>query len=132
MSKYNQIIDEVYDKYKTHIQQQRDDQKIEVQRLRSQGKRVKVARIILLNKEDFINKCKTDQDFSERWGLTIEEHELSEERRYNIWFNNNYETGMERFFNPEQLPDYDNPYYEPTPKKEITVFYHQYKINFYE
>ena len=44
------------------------------------------------------------------------EYELSEERRYNIWFNNNYETGMERFFDPNNLPDYDNPYYDPTPK----------------
>ena len=44
------------------------------------------------------------------------EEELSDERRYNIWFNNNYETGMERFFDPNNLPDYDNPYYEPTPK----------------
>jgi RNA ligase len=44
------------------------------------------------------------------------ENELSEEGRYNLWFNNNYETGMERFFDPNNLPDYDNPYYEPTPK----------------
>jgi RNA ligase len=44
------------------------------------------------------------------------EYELSDERRYNIWFNNNYETGMERFFDPKNLPDFDNPYYEPTPK----------------
>jgi RNA ligase len=41
---------------------------------------------------------------------------LSDERRYNIWFNNNYETGMERFFDPNNLPDFDNSYYEPTPK----------------
>ena len=44
------------------------------------------------------------------------ESELSDERRYNIWFNNNYETGMERFFDLNTLPDFDNPYYEPTPK----------------
>jgi hypothetical protein len=44
------------------------------------------------------------------------EEVLSDERRYNIWFNNNYETGMERFFDPNNLPDYDNSYYEPTPK----------------
>ena len=44
------------------------------------------------------------------------EEELSDERRYNIWFNNNYETGMERFFDPNNIPDYDNPYYESTPK----------------
>jgi RNA ligase len=44
------------------------------------------------------------------------EYELSDEKRYNIWFNNNYETGMERFFEPNNLPDFDDPYYEPTPK----------------
>ncbi len=44
------------------------------------------------------------------------EEELTDERRYNIWFNNNYETGMERFFDPKNLPDFDNTYYDPTPK----------------
>ena len=44
------------------------------------------------------------------------EEELSDERRYNIWFNNNYQTGMERFFDPNNLPNFDDPYYEPTPK----------------
>ena len=44
------------------------------------------------------------------------EEELSDERRYNIWFNNNYVTGMERLFDPNKLPDFDDPYYEPTPK----------------
>ena len=44
------------------------------------------------------------------------EEELTDERRYNIWFNNNYETGMERFFDPNNLPDFDNTYYDPTPK----------------
>jgi hypothetical protein len=86
----------------------------------------------LETQEIFINKCKTDQEFSQKWGLKIEEQLLSEERRYNIWFNNNYETGMERFFNPEQLPDYDNPYYTPTPTKEITISYNGEKISFYE
>jgi thymidylate synthase len=42
--------------------------------------------------------------------------ELTDEERYNIWFNNNYETGMERYFDPNNLPDFDNEYYEPTPK----------------
>ena len=44
------------------------------------------------------------------------EYELSDEKRYNIWFNKNYETGMERFFEPNNLPNFDDPYYEPTPK----------------
>jgi thymidylate synthase len=40
---------------------------------------------------------------------------LTDEERYHIWFNNNFETGMERFFDPENIPDYDDPYYTPTP-----------------
>ena len=34
--------------------------------------------------EEFINKCKTDTEFSEKWGLKIEERELSLEERYKI------------------------------------------------
>jgi hypothetical protein len=29
------------------------------------------------NQEEFINKCKTDPEFSEKWGLKIEERELN-------------------------------------------------------
>lgn len=49
--------------------------------------------------------------------------ELSLERRYNIWFNKNYETGMERLFDPNNLPDFDDPYYEPTPKRAISLMF---------
>jgi hypothetical protein len=35
-------------------------------------------------KEEFINKCKTDPEFSEKWGLKIEERELSLEERYDL------------------------------------------------
>jgi hypothetical protein len=34
-----------------------------------------------LTKEEFINKCKTNPEFSEKWGLKIEERELSEGER---------------------------------------------------
>ena len=36
---------------------------------------------ITLSKEEFINKCKTNPEFSETWGLKIEERELSLEER---------------------------------------------------
>jgi thymidylate synthase len=48
--------------------------------------------------------------------------DLSEEERYNIWFDNNYETGMERFFDSNNLPDYENPYYDPTPHRTREPF----------
>ena len=67
-----QIIDEAYDTYNKEIIHQREIQKEEVNRLRSQGKRVRVFLIELLSKEQFINKCKTDSEFSEKWGLKIE------------------------------------------------------------
>ena len=60
--KYNQIIDEVYEKY------------------HQENKHVMYLTFLL--KEEFINKCKTDPEFSEKWGLKIEERELDlEERR---------------------------------------------------
>jgi hypothetical protein len=34
-----------------------------------------------LIKEEFINKCKTDSEFSQRWGLKIEQRELNLEER---------------------------------------------------
>jgi thymidylate synthase len=40
---------------------------------------------------------------------------LSNKERYNRWFNNNYETGMEYNFDENALPDFDNEYYTPTP-----------------
>ena len=43
--------------------------------------------------------------------------EFTEEERYHIWFGNNYETGMERFFDPNNLPNFDDVYYEPTPTR---------------
>jgi thymidylate synthase len=57
--------------------------------------------------------------------------ELSDERRYNIWFNNNYETGMERFFDPNNLPDFENPYYKPTPKRAISLMWNQRSVDIF-
>ena len=48
--------------------------------------------------------------------------ELTDEECYNIWFNNNYETGMERYFDPNNQPDYDNDYYQITPKRTREPF----------
>jgi hypothetical protein len=70
------------------------------------------------NKWEFIDKLLIDDEFYKRWGENCCE-ELTEKERYNIWFDNNYETGMERYFDPNNLPDYDDDYYEPTPKRRL-------------
>jgi thymidylate synthase len=63
------------------------------------------------------------------YGFQVYTTELSDLRRYNIWFNNNYETGMERFFDPNKLPDFDNPYYTPTPKRAISLMWNQRSVD---
>jgi thymidylate synthase len=63
------------------------------------------------------------------YGFQVYTSELSDERRYNIWFNNNYETGMERFFDPNNIPDFDDPYYTPTPKRSISLMWNQRSVD---
>jgi thymidylate synthase len=63
------------------------------------------------------------------YGFQVYTSELSDLRRYNIWFNNNYETGMERLFDPKNLPDFDNPYYTPTPKRAISLMWNQRSVD---
>ena len=58
--RYNQIIDEVYENYKS---------KTEI--MMGHG-----FHGTLLSQEDFISKIKTDSEFSETWGLKIEEREI--------------------------------------------------------
>lgn len=67
-------------------------------------------------KEEFTNKLLFDDDFYQKWGKDCCE-ELTYEERYKLWFSNNFETGME--YNPEIEPDFDNDYYEPTPKRKL-------------
>jgi hypothetical protein len=66
--------------------------------------------------EEFINKLLTNDDFYQKWGENCCE-ELTYIERYNIWIGKNYETGIE--YNPEIVPDFDNDYYEPTPKRKL-------------
>lgn len=71
---------------------------------------------IIWNKEQFVNMLLTDDEFYQRWGegSCVE---LTYEERYKIWFSNNYETGME--YNLEIIPDWDNDYYDSTPKRKF-------------
>jgi hypothetical protein len=70
-------------------------------------------------KEEFINKCKTDTEFSEKWGLKIEERELSLEEEL--------EYMMGKVFSEETLTHQVN-----VPTKLITVTYKETIIESYE
>jgi hypothetical protein len=73
-----------------------------------------------LTQEEFVNKLLTDDEFYQKWGEDCCE-ELTYEERYKLWFSNNYETGMEYnpVYTPPTEPDWDNEYYEPTPKRKL-------------
>ena len=90
--KYNQIIDEAYDSFGDKVDEmwQKSDvgdlDDFIYDKLLFSGYNEKgewFARLI--TKEEFINKCKTDPEFSEKWGLQIEERELNTQER-NEWF----------------------------------------------
>jgi len=67
-------------------------------------------------KEEFVSKLLTEDNFYEKWGDNSCE-ELTYIERYNKWIGNNFETGME--YHPEIVPDFDNDYYDPTPKRKL-------------
>ena len=75
----NQMIDEAYKNYENKIKLQNNwEVTLRVMDINTIGQQE------LLSQEEFINKCKTDSEFSEKWGLKIEERELSLEERYDL------------------------------------------------
>ena len=77
--RYNQIIDDAYKNYFL---------------IKSMEKGSFGISGLILPKEEFINNCKTNPEFSEKWGLEIEERELSLEERKSI-YEKEYTDGME-------------------------------------
>lgn len=128
--KMNQIIDESWRKY---LQQTMFDsnpkflEPVPVMDMKTGEKSIGARQY---NKNGFLSKCNADPEFSQIWGLKIEERELSSEERYKIWFKNNFETGME--YNENNLPDFENDYYETTPTRLITITYNNETIEIYE
>jgi len=83
---------------------------------------------LILSQEEFINKCKTDPEFSEKWGLQIEERELNTQER-NEWFqvhlngNNPFMKSDWKDFELDQ---------QNIPTKVITISYNNETIKSYE
>jgi len=81
-----------------------------------------------LTKEEFIDRIKTNSEFSERWGLMIEERELSLEERNEIrdmqYFKNNLHQALK---GSDTKIDWEN-----IPTKLITITYNNETIESYE
>ena len=103
---YNQIIDEVFINYCQTKIEKTSTGEIWTSYAGHYGN---------ISKEEFINKCKTDSEFSERWGLKIEERELSDKERVAIFMENKRTNKFE-----------DNNCDIPT--KLITITYNNEKI----
>ena len=95
------------------------------------------GKTFILPQEEFINKCKTDKEFSERWGLKIEERELSLEERVDIFNLKMIKEGIRT-----QIPTVgvDESYWKESleetkhniPTKLITITYNDKTIESYE
>lgn len=119
--KYNQIIDETYGNYISYIHDI------------VQGEHQIYGN--WYGKKEFIDKCKTDSEFSERWGLKIEGRELSLEERNDLL---NKETNRnhkrENCFSDEEFERetlQDCKVFN-IPTKQITLEYNGTKIEVYE
>jgi len=76
----------------------------------------------ILTRGEFINKIKTDPEFSKTWGLKIEERELSlEERNKWSWDNWGITCEMESVLDEQEVPT-----------KIITITYNTETIESYE
>lgn len=89
----------------------------------------------LREKESFIHEIKTNPEFSEKWGLKIEERELSLEERHQIHTDNVSKLNGRPMYviydgpESERVNFYDE---ENIPTKLITVTYKEEKIEVYD
>jgi len=86
-------------------------------------------------KDSFVNKCKTDSEFSQKWGLKIEERELSLEERSIIAKSNHYEVSqnIKMFVRvDEDRTLHKNLDENNIPTKLITITYNNETIESYE
>ena len=125
--RYNQIIDEVYEYFITKTRGLNLYLAINRELIVIEGP-VYNATPRLLTQDEFINKCKTDQEFSEKWGLKIEEQELSLEERLDL-------AKMEgpKTKDISIILDYVNSLDKRNiPTKQITLTYQNEKIEVYD
>lgn len=120
--KMNQMIGDAYKKFKTE-----SDWLEQTNHLRSNEFFNDDLRI--LSQEEFINKCKTDSEFSERWGLKIEERELSVVERMEYYGKHLMKETDSKTFDELCQIDYDK---LNIPTKLITITYNNETIESYE
>ena len=121
--RYKEIIDEVYENYLGggHIKW------LKPREYDTPMGKINVP--TLYSKEELIDKCKTDSEFSKKWELNIEERELTLQERKNLYDKSYYtkdifptdENGWNSMFDDNNIPT-----------KLITLTYNNEKTEIYE
>jgi hypothetical protein len=119
-----ELLDEAYENYLQHYDDEYNEEQKKIQKNPLHWMEMKYTNIRPYPKEEFINKCKTDTEFSERWGLKIEERELDMMER---WVIADLTPNMEEFDFANYMCDKHN-----VPTKLITVTYKETIIESYE
>lgn len=102
--RYNQVIDEVYNKYTTKYMGHED----------------------IPSKELFLFEIKNNTEFSEKWGLKIEERVLSLDDRIDYWLSKDDFRFTDAIINGEDYESFG------FPTKLITLTYNYETIESYE
>jgi uncharacterized protein YdgA (DUF945 family) len=123
---YTDLLNEVYKNYWGKVSVNNEEDCLVKQ---EEGSLLKEVRV--LYQQEFINKCKTDPEFSEKWGLTIEERELNLDERLELL--KKLEIFQERVIDnakSEMIHSLADSHSIPT--KLITISYNDKKIESYE
>ena len=115
---YTDLLNEAYKNYWGKVSVNNEEDCLVKQ---EEGSLLKEVRV--LYQQEFINKCKTDTEFSEKWGLKIEERELSLEERRKLA---NHDS---EFISPITVESWDR---ANIPTKLITISYNDKTIESYE
>jgi hypothetical protein len=120
-----ELLDEVYENYLQHYDDEYNEEQKKIQKNPLHWMEMRYTNIRPYPKEMFIDKCKTDPEFSQKWGLKIEERELSLEER---------KIHMSKYSNDRIYPDWDEKFLNEKriPTKIITITYNDKKLESYD
>ena len=107
---YNQIIDEAYENFRVKVK----DTYFPVYR----------------TKEEFIDTVKNYPEFSKKWGIQIEERELSLSERYDIMKNGDLNEWLTVHYKEPKTMEYMDKH--NIPKRAISLTYNNETITVYE
>jgi hypothetical protein len=84
--KQQELLDDAYKNYLQHYADEYIEEQKKLQKNPLHWMVMEYTNIRPYTQEEFINKCKEDKEFSEKWGLKIEERELIQgERLQLLW-----------------------------------------------